>query len=111
MCAGHRGHRGARRANGSPEEDRRVVMKKLFPIALMVLGLVFLGAGIYTVNRGLDAKDQVHDELVAQHITTTPDASMPNVPVNSVATARSMANIIDHHALEATGGRTYSEMG
>jgi hypothetical protein len=86
-------------------------MKKAFPIALMFLGLVFIGAGLYTVNRGFDAKDQVKDELVAQNITTPEDASMPNVLVRNAATAESMAEIINHHALESTGGLTYSEMG
>ena len=86
-------------------------MKKLFPLMLIVLGVVFLGAGSYTVYRGFDAKDQVRDELVAQNITTTPDASIPNERVDSIATARSMAAIIDVHAREAAGGLTYSEMG
>lgn len=86
-------------------------MKKAFPIALMILGLVFLGAGFYTVARGFDAKDQVHDELVSQAIVTPPDASIPNVTVDSPATAKSMADVIGHHSLEATGGKTYSELG
>jgi hypothetical protein len=86
-------------------------MKKAFPIALMVLGLVFIGAGIYTVARGFDAKDQVRDELVAQSITTPEDASIPNALVDDPATAESMADIIDTHARESTGGLTYAEMG
>jgi hypothetical protein len=86
-------------------------MKKAFPIALMILGLVFVGAGIYTAGRGYDAKKQVRAELVAQHITTTPDAAIPNVPVQDAKTAKVMADIIDHHAREATGGRTYAQMG
>lgn len=86
-------------------------MKKLFPIALMVLGVVFLGAGAYTVNRGLEAKDEVRAELVAQNITTPGDASIPGVVVNSPATAKSMADIIDKHARAATGDRTYAELG
>ena len=86
-------------------------MKKLFPIALIILGVVFLGAGVYTVGRGFDAKDQVKAELVAQNIVTPEDASIPGVQVNSVATAKSMADIIDKHALESTEGLTYSEMG
>ena len=86
-------------------------MKKLFPLALMLLGIVFLGAGVYTVTRGLDAKDQVREELIAQDITTPEDASIPNARVDDVATARSMADIIRHHAEESTGGLTYSEMG
>ena len=86
-------------------------MKKAFPIALMVLGLVLVGAGIYTTTRGFQAKDDVKTELVAQNIVTTPDASIPNVQVHDAATAESMARIINHHALEASGGLTYSELG
>ncbi|HLG00045.1 MAG TPA: hypothetical protein VI916_06215 [Acidimicrobiia bacterium] len=86
-------------------------MKKAFPIALMVLGLVFIGAGVYTVNRGFDAKDQVRSELLGQNITTTEDASIPNARVDDAATAKSMADIIDVHSREATEGRTYAEMG
>ena len=86
-------------------------MKKLFPILLMAVGVAFLVAGGYASFRGFDARDQVRDELVAQNITTPEDASIPNTLVDDVATARSMAEIIDHHALESTGGLTYSEMG
>ena len=86
-------------------------MKKLFPIALIILGVVFLGAGVYTVGRGFDAKDLVRTELEAQNIVTPEDASIPGVQVTSVATAKSMADIIDKHALESTEGLTYSEMG
>jgi hypothetical protein len=86
-------------------------MKKAFPIALMVFGLVFIGAGLYTANRGFDAKDQVREELLAQNITTPEDASIPNARVDDPSTARSMADIIDVHALDSTGGLTYSELG
>ena len=86
-------------------------MKKAFPIALMVLGFVFVVAGIYTATRGFDAKDQVREELLAQNITTPEDASIPNAKVRNVSTAESMADIIDVHARETTGGLTYSELG
>jgi hypothetical protein len=86
-------------------------MKKTFPILLMFLGLAFVGASGYTINRGYDAKNQVRQELLAQRITTTPDARVPNVRVHDAATAKVMADIIDKHAREATGGKTYSEMG
>ncbi|MGQ0824486.1 MAG: hypothetical protein ACT4OX_05560 [Actinomycetota bacterium] len=86
-------------------------MKKAFPIALMVLGIVFLGAGVYTMVRGFDARDQVRDELIAQGITTPEDASIPNARVDDARTANAMADIINTHALEATEGRTYAEMG
>jgi hypothetical protein len=77
----------------------------------MVLGVVFIGAGIYTVNRGFDAKDQVREELLAQNITTPEDASIPNARVRNAATAESMADVIDVHARESTDGLTYAEMG
>ena len=86
-------------------------MKKLFPIALMILGLVFVGAGGYTVFRGFDAKDQVRDELIAQNIVTPDDASIPGVQVKGPKTAQSMADIIQVHATETTDGRSYSEIG
>ena len=86
-------------------------MKKLFPILLMVLGVAFVAAGGYAMYRGFDANDQVHDELVAQNIVTPEDASIPNALVDDKDTAHSMAEIIEVHALEATGGLTYAEMG
>ena len=86
-------------------------MKKAFPIALMILGLVFLVAGTYTTTRGFDAKDQVREELLAQNITTPEDASIPNAKVRDTDTAKSMADIIDVHARESTGDLTYSELG
>lgn len=86
-------------------------MKKLFPILLVILGVTFLVGGGYTVSRGLDAKDQVRQQLLAQNITTPGDASIPNAKVQDVATAKSMAEIIDEHARESTGDRTYAEMG
>jgi len=86
-------------------------MKKAFPIALLIFGLVFAASGIYMVSQGLDAKNQVRSELLAQNITTTPDAAIPNVQVQDARTAKAMADIIDHHSREATGGKTYSEMG
>jgi hypothetical protein len=87
------------------------MMKKAFPIALMVLGLVFLAGGGYTIFRGFDAKDQVKDELIAQNIVTPEDARVPNVQVKSASSARVMADIINEHSLKATGGLTYAEMG
>lgn len=86
-------------------------MKKAFPIALVVLGLILAAAGVYTLTRGLDARAQVRDALVAQNIVTPDDASLPGVQVNDAASAKSMAQVIDKHALESTEGLTYSEMG
>ena len=85
-------------------------MKKLFPLILMGLGLAFLVGGGYATVRGFDARAQVRQELLAQNITTPEDASIPNARVDDVATAKSMADIINTHATESTGGLTYAEM-
>ena len=86
-------------------------MKKAFPVLLVFIGLAFFVGGGYTVARGFGARDLVKTELEAQKIVTPADASIPNATVNDVATANSMAAIIDTHANKATGGLTYSEMG
>jgi hypothetical protein len=86
-------------------------VKKLFPILLIVLGVGFIVGGGYAMYRGFDARDEVQAELVAQNIVTPDDASIPGVVVDDVDSARSMAAIIEEHALESTGGLTYAEMG
>ena len=86
-------------------------MKKLFPIILVIVGLGFLAGGAYATMRGLDAKAEVRETLLAQNITTPSDAAIPDVRVENAATADAMADVIGVHALEATDGRTYAEMG
>ena len=86
-------------------------LQKLFPMALVVIGLAFLAGGAYTTVRGFDARADVREQLIAQKIVTPEDASIPNAPVADAATAISMAEIIGHHVEEATGGKTYAEMG
>jgi hypothetical protein len=86
-------------------------MKKIFPVLLVLIGLAFLVGGSYTVVKGVDAKAAVRAELARQAITTTPDASIPNVEVTDAATAQSMADVIQKHADEITGGRSYAELG
>jgi hypothetical protein len=86
-------------------------MKRAFAVVLVVIGAAFLVGGAYTTFRGLEAKDDVRAQLLAQNITTPEDASIPNARVQDAATANSMAEIIGHHAEEATGGETYAEMG
>jgi hypothetical protein len=86
-------------------------MKKIFPVLLVLVGLAFLVGGGYTVARGIDAKDQVRAELVRQDIVTTPDARIPNVKVTDAETAQVMADVIQKHVNEITGGRSYAELG
>jgi hypothetical protein len=77
---------------------------------LFAAAIGFVAAGSYTVVRGWDARGEVHDQLVAQRITTPEDASIRNAPVDDAATAKAQADVIQKHALEATGGKTYAQM-
>ena len=85
-------------------------IRRFMWLGAVVLGFVFIAAGAYMVTQGLSAKDQVHDTLVAERITTSKDAAIPNVAVNDAATAEAQSNVIKKHIMETTGGKTYSEM-
>ena len=80
--------------------------------ATLTLGAAaaFFVAGPYMVYRGFDARDQVATQLKAEHIVTPEDASKPNVAVVDGPTAMVQADIINKHALESTGGKTYAQM-
>ncbi len=79
-------------------------------IAPLALGIVFVAAGIYMISEGQGAKNEVRDAIVAENIITPEDASIPNVLVNSSATAKAEADIIEVHYLESTDGKTYAEL-
>lgn len=78
---------------------------------LMVAAIGFVATGLYTVSRGIDARGQVRDQLAAENIVTPEDASIPNAKVLDAATAESQADIIQHHMLNTTKGKTYAELG
>lgn len=84
---------------------------RLFPKIVIVIGIVFAIAGLVAAGAGIYVRSFVVDQLAAQNITTPADASIPNAPVNSMETALSMANIIQHHAADSGGGLTYAQMG
>ncbi|HEX9712656.1 MAG TPA: aromatic ring-opening dioxygenase LigA [Actinomycetota bacterium] len=77
---------------------------------LMVAAIGFVVAGSYAVYRGIDARDQVRNQLVSEQITTPDDASIPGVLVQDDVTAMAQADVIQKHALEATGGKTYAQL-
>ena len=79
-------------------------------VAPVVLGIVFVAGGVYMVAEGQSAKDEVRNAIVAENIITAGDASIPSVQVNSAATAKAQAEVIEMHTLNITDGRTYSEL-
>ena len=84
---------------------------KTFPKLVIFIGIVFALAGFITMGAGFYINSFVGDQLAAQNITTPDDASIPGVPVNSIATALSMADIIQHHAAARSNDLSYAEMG
>jgi len=79
-------------------------------VAPLVLGVIFVAAGIYTYLEGRDAKNTVHDQIVAEQITTAEDSAIPGVLVDDADTAQAQADAIQKHTLTSTGGKTYSQL-
>jgi hypothetical protein len=53
----------------------------------------------------------VQDQLAAEHITVASDASwLAGNAVNGPFSAYAEAQVIQHHALDATGGKTYAQL-
>jgi hypothetical protein len=84
---------------------------RLFPKMVIVVGIAFALAGLVVAGGGIYIRSFVGDQLAAQQITTPEDATIPNAPVTGMATALSMANIIQHHAATSANGLTYAQMG
>lgn len=84
---------------------------RLFPRLVIVIGIVFAIAGVVATGAGIWINSFTVDQLASQNITTTGDATIPNAPVNDIPTALSMAEVIQRHALDSSGGLTYAEMG
>ncbi len=79
-------------------------------IAPLVLGLVFIGGGIYMLTEGQSAKEEVRDSVVSENIITSEDARIPNVLVDNADKAKAEADVIEMHYLEITGGKTYADL-
>lgn len=90
--------------------DLTVFRRNLW-IVVVVMGVIFAGAGLFMVSEGVAAKNLVRDTLVAEQITTGDDASIPNALVNSAATAASEEAVITEHTLGANGPYSGLERG
>jgi hypothetical protein len=84
---------------------------RTFPKLVVVIGAILAIAGLLTVSSGIYIQSFIGSQLAKQNIVTPDDASIPNVPVDSIPAALSMADIIQEHAGNYTGGLSYAEMG
>jgi hypothetical protein len=84
---------------------------RLFPKMVIAVGIAFALAGLVTAGAGIYIRMFVGQQLAAQAIVTPDDATIPNAPVTGIATALSMADIIQHHAADSSNGLSYAQMG
>ncbi len=106
---------------------------KFFKYAGIAASVLLIAFGIGSAVTGINGRSTVHDNLGLEQITGSPDmnptaikaeakaagvkgvelptCSVANKDVNTGSNARCFASYIRIHALEATGGRTFSQMG
>ncbi len=77
-----------------------------------VVGLVALIAGIIMIVAGGITYGAVSSQLAAENIVVPDDAAfLAGDKVDGPFSAYAQADIINHHALEASDGKTYAELG
>jgi len=80
-------------------------MARTVGIIVMIFGIIFVVAGAVTWF-------VVQDQLAAENITVSDDAEyLAGESVDGPFSAYSQAQVINKHALEATNGQTYAELG
>ena len=93
-------------------------MRKLFEIGGVIAGLVMITFGVAAIAMGVNGRSEVRSAIAEQKITATPDAAeltngklQPGQAIKTGAQARAFADVMEHHALKATDGQRYAEMG
>ena len=77
-----------------------------------IIGLISLIAGLAMIIGGASTWLLVRSHLVDEHITVAADAaSFAGQSVDGPLQAYAQADIINHHALTASDGKTYAELG
>ncbi len=86
-------------------------MRKLFQYGGIAASIVLIAFGIGAVYMGFDGRDQVRSDLAQEMIVGTEDSTIPGQKVDTGSEAQAFAAVIRKHTLEATGGKTYAQMG
>ncbi len=81
-------------------------MKKI----LVGSSIIAVITGILMISGGLWGISFTYKNVAQEKITTPSDATVPNTPVRGPLTLKAQADIIRHHTLTTTGGKTYAEM-
>ena len=88
-------------------------MSKLFQYGGIAASIILIAFGAGSLVTGINGRAEVRDNLKREQIVGTPDMakSVANKQVLTGAQAKAFAAGMRKHALEATGGQTYSQMG
>jgi hypothetical protein len=86
-------------------------MRKVFEYGGIAASVVLIAFGVGSIVVGFNGRDRVQDDLAREKIVGTPDSSSAGEEVDTGSEAEEFASTIRKHTLEATGGRTYAEMG
>lgn len=81
-------------------------MKKMLGLS----SFLAITAGIVMILGGMWGIVFTYKNVAREQIVTPYDASIPNTPVRGPLTLKSQADIIRHHVLKTTDGKTYSQM-
>ena len=92
-------------------------MRKWFAYGGIAASVILIAFGIGAIVIGVNGYNTVRDEIAAQNIVAGDDAAeltngalQPGEKITTGAEARSFADIMEHHTLEATKGQHYAEM-
>lgn len=93
-------------------------IRKLLEYGGIAAGVVLVAFGITALVLGFNGRSTVHDSLKLEQITFGDAAEDPAVPakyslqlVDNGDKARAFAKVMREHALEASGGLTYAQLG
>jgi hypothetical protein len=89
----------------------KMEMRKLFRYGGIAASIVLIAFGVGSIVTGFNGRDQVRSDLAQEQIVGTPDSTIPGQLVDTGSEAQAFAKIMRHHTLEATSGKTYSQMG
>jgi hypothetical protein len=93
-------------------------MRQVFAYGGIAASVILIVFGIGAIVIGIDGRNEVRDAIAEQNITATPDAAEltngdleAGQAIKTGAQAKAFAEVMEHHALESTGGKRYAEMG
>src|SRR4051812_45256398 len=139
MAGGRNGAMVSPHTESSPEPkaaraEGGVMTKRIFQWGGVAASVLLMAFGIGALVIGLQGRSEVQDKVAQEHIVGTPDmtpaliakeakdaklppsvalpsCSVAGQSIDTGAEAKCFASYMRIHALQATGGKTYAEMG